>query len=331
MAGDANLSEHDAWFTNVYRTRPPDNDIERIAELGINLDLHHKVLEEELNATKPTIIIACGATPLRFLCPQTASRSDGASRIGLWKGSLLTSPRLNHPHYIVPMPHPAFILREWSERPIGVFCIARAVEERDFWLHNGTLQPLPERSLIVEPSADCVIDYLTNITDKKLQVSHDIECIKCSKKVSRSGFFPYTTSLAISPSDAISFSFWDYVKEKLAKIWRLLDLILGGNRQIGQNYLGFDCNWLEYLGFRVNENLVDDTMVMHHILFPEFEHKLQFQTFQFTRQPYYKMEGRGWKPSEKAKLMRYNALDSTVTFECYLAMMEEFKSREVGK
>jgi hypothetical protein len=65
-------------------------------------------------------------------------------------------------------------------------------------------------------------------------------------------------------------------------------------------------------------------MVAHHVLWPELPHKLEFLAMQYTREPYYKDEGRKWRPSEgKAKLMRYNCKDATVTYEVFLKELEE--------
>jgi DNA polymerase I-like protein with 3'-5' exonuclease and polymerase domains len=63
-------------------------------------------------------------------------------------------------------------------------------------------------------------------------------------------------------------------------------------------------------------------------LWPEFEHKLQFQTFQYTREPYYKDEGKLWTPKEGlAGLQLYNCKDSAVTYEIRDKQDEDFADR----
>jgi len=313
MLSEAGLT--DCWFTNCYKCRPPDNDLAKLPGLGIPLEAYEDQLWEELNETRPTLIIAAGATALGLLGgPATCGRAG--PQITKWRGSLLTCSRLGHQHFVIPISHPAFVLREWSERDISIFVLRKVREELNYFLANGKLQPLPERQLIIEPTFDDAFAFLNEIAEKKTRVSVDIEMLFRR--------FPYTVALATSPSVAMSIGFGDYEGEHGAKLWRLLDRIFRNNNQIGQNYLGFDSHWLETLGFRVNTGLVDDTMVAHHVLWPELPHKLEFLAMQYTREPYYKDEGRKWRPSEgKAKLMRYNCKDATVTYEVFLKELEE--------
>ena len=110
-------------------------------------------------------------------------------------------------------------------------------------------------------------------------------------------------------------------------IWRELDYIFREIGQIGQNYFTFDAHFLEALGFRPCLSKCQDTLIRHHILWPGLEHKLQFQTKQYTREPFYKDEGKLWSPNQKSGLMRYNALDTTVTYEIYNAQEKEFAEK----
>ncbi len=59
------------WLSNPYKTRPPDNKMDRIHELGIPTKLFLDQFWEELEHYKPTIIISCGKTPTQLLCPFT--------------------------------------------------------------------------------------------------------------------------------------------------------------------------------------------------------------------------------------------------------------------
>src|SRR5438445_3198407 len=53
-------------------------------------------------------------------------------------------------------------------------------------------------------------------------------------------------------------------------------------------------------------------------------HKLDFLGMQFTRQPYWKDDGKSWNLREgMSKLKRYNALDASVTLEVFLRQTEE--------
>ena len=108
-----------------------------------------------------------------------------------------------------------------------------------------------------------------------------------------------------------------------------MDEILQKKVIVGQNFCSFDAHWLRALGFSVNLNKIQDTLIMHHILWPGLRHKLEFIGMQYSRQPYWKEEGHSWSPRDGLdKLMNYNCLDTMVTYEAYLAMKEEFHERK---
>jgi uracil-DNA glycosylase family 4 len=325
MLKEVGFDANDVWFTNPFKSRPPDNDIKRIGELGIELSLFLDQFFEELRATKPTIIVACGKTPTNILCPETKPKKKGKNveekeGFGSWRGSLLTSPFLDWPHYVLPMYHPAFVLRNYAEREICVFILTRAHEEFTYWQTMKTLNSLPKRTLVVNPSFGESYDFLRRCVGSPQPISIDIELLR--RRV------PYTISFALSPQEAISLSLWNYQTTQLVTLWRQMDEIFSTKVQIGQNYTSFDSHWLRALGFRVNLSLVEDTLIRHHVLWPGLRHKLEFQGMQYTREPYWKEEGHTWSfrdPIEK--LMRYNALDAAVTYEVYLEQEKEFNER----
>jgi hypothetical protein len=209
-------------------------------------------------------------------------------------------------------------------------------EEYEYFKANGSIQLLPSRILVIEPTYSELLSHLLRIKydySCKLftHISVDIETIRPRKgtvynKLGHPGY-PYTIALATSPYWGISFSLWDYLPEESFRIWSLLNEILSTIPNLGQNYFSFDTHFLEALGFHINLANVQDTLIRHHILWPGLEHKLQFQTKQYTRQPFYKDEGKNWNPKYKAQLLRYNALDVVITYEIYLAQELEFNAR----
>lgn len=308
----------DVWFTNVFKVRPPDNKIARIEEYGIPSHLFVEAFVEELRTYKPTIIVATGNIPLGHLCQATRGK-DGQARIGTYRGSLLTSSLLDWPHYVIPCYHPAFILRAWEERPIAVFCLERAFEEWSYFKEHGVLKPLPIRSVILQPDIDILISILTDILEKRKRVSVDLEMYQG---------MPVVYGLAWSPTDAVSFVLTEYTDDQCVRILRILNEVLRSCKQIGQNYVSYDVTQEELLSLQPDLRLVDDTLVMHHVLWPEFPHKLEFITMQYTREPYYKDEGRKWKPKDGIrKLLHYNALDTTTTYEAIEKMEAELQIR----
>jgi hypothetical protein len=134
-------------------------------------------------------------------------------------------------------------------------------------------------------------------------------------------------ALADSAKRGVSFCLWDYTPDETVKLFRILDDLLSEVPQVGQNYFRFDSHFLEALGLRVNLSISQDTLFRHHILWPELPHKLQFQTKHYTRQPYYKDEGKFGSPKNKIPWMKYNVMDACVTKEIYLQQELEFADR----
>ena len=329
MLAEAGFRTSEVWFTNPIKTRPPNNKIDRLDELGIPTKMFLDQFWEELEHYKPTIIVSCGKTPTQLLCPFTKPKriikkqDEKKDGFGHWRGSLLTSPFITWPHYVIPIYHPAFVLRQYSEREICIFILQRAHEELMYYQQKKALQPLPIRSITTSPSFDIASTFLQRCIASPNPISVDIELLR--RKV------PYTISFAISPSEAISLSFWNYPPNELTQLWRKMDAIFQTKWQIGQNYTTFDAHWLRALGFSVNLNLVHDTLVRHHILWPGLRHKLEFQTLQYTREIYYKEEGHSWTPKAGIdKLMRYNCLDTLVTYEIYNEQSKEFAERKAA-
>lgn len=331
MLREAGIQPDQVCFTNPYKVRPPNNDLTLLPSLGIPLDLFERQFIEEVNTYKPTIIICAGATSMRLLCPQTGIRKHNKTDypIGKWRGSLLTSPFLTYPHYVIPVQHPAFILREWSERQVSVMLYERALEEWTYVHKNGQLNPLPQRTLITNPPYAELFAELKRISDTRQRVSVDIELLwlRPVKKFNiPSKRLVYTIALATSPSWAVSFCFWDYSVNQLQYLFPLLQRILTNNKQIGQNYITFDCSWLSTIGLKPDVNLVDDVMVKHHVLYIEMPHNLAFMTMQFTRENYYKDEARAfYAGGDKNVLLRYNAKDSCLAYEIETWLEEEMK------
>jgi uracil-DNA glycosylase family 4 len=327
MLSEVGFNATDTWFTNPYKTRPPENDIKRIGEIGIGLNLFIDQFFEELRNSRPTIIVACGKTPTNLLCPETKPKHKGKNNedkegFGSWRGSLLKSPLLDWDHYVIPIYHPAFVLRQYSEREICVFILQRAYEEFDFWKKNGKLNPLPKLSITTQPSFGVAYDFLRRCIHSPDPVAVDIELLR--RKV------PYTIALAINPTEAMSISFWNYKPNECVILWRLLDTILSSKTMIMQNGTSFDSHWLRALGFSVNLEKIEDTLIRHHVLWPGLRHKLEFQGMQYTRLPYWKEEGKVWSLREGLdSLMRYNCMDTLGDYQIFIEQEKEFEERKI--
>lgn len=315
----------DAGISDYYVTcRRPDTE---------HLDAY-AILENNLNTYKPPIIITLEEAG-KFLCPVLTPKpkkgavGDDDSEISKYCGSLLTSKLLNYPHYIIPTYSPDSIVADWSLRDIVTSLdLGKAKSELDYFRANGRLEPLPERTLKYEMEFDEVLWNLDNFRTASL-LSNDIETVYPHAKsiFKPHPGYPITIGLAPSKSYGISFNlFWPTLAQTV-KLWKILDRLLWEIPSLGQNFFNFDSCFYDALGFRIDLSRVKDTLLRHHILWPELSHKLQFQTRQYTREPFYKDEGKRWSMKDMKGLRRYNCLDVCCTFEIFEEQEKEFNER----
>lgn len=305
-----------------------------VASRAPDLDDHHSyaIIENEINHYHPTIILPLGDAGKHFcsvLRTKPKKGEEEKTELDKYAGSLLTSDLIKYPHYIIPTYTPDKIVQDWSLRDITVSLdLGKAKDELDYFRKNGKLQELPKRELKFDLSFGETIAYLDYFRTKNL-LSIDIESIYTNMK---SAFYPHpgypiSIGIADSPNLGVSFNLWWEDPDKNILLWRKLNEVLKNATNLGQNYFNFDFPRLDSLGFGIDSAKIQDTLIRHHILWPELPHKLQFQTKQYTREPYYKDEGKRWSSKELKSLRRYNCLDVCVTFEVYLRQEEEFNER----
>jgi len=247
-----------------------------------------------------------------------------------YAGSLLESPSLKYPHYCIPLYGPDRYVQDWAERNVSTYIDLQKIKsEFEYWQTHGYLQKLTERKMLYgDLSLDAVLQFVNTCRNSKL-VSVDIETVYPRSK---SAFYPHpgypvTIGLANSATNAISFILFRDDPAENRTLWRSLYDLFANTPIHGQNFFNFDALFLNALGFTVDLSKVQDTLIRHHILWPELSHKLQFMTRQYTREPYYKDEGHGWSIKYMDKLRRYNCLDVCVTYEIWEAQDEEVKQR----
>lgn len=285
----------------------------------------------QIETHRPTIIVPLDDTILNYLVPETTQQKEKNSSMVKWAGSILTCPFITHNHYIIGSHAPDWVTNNWKYKEIqGFIDYGHVKEEYEYWKKNGRLNPLPQRTLITEPAFDSLIDYLNSCFNLRY-ISHDIETIRPKAKssyhmVGHPGYW-YTSAIARSPLDAISFAIWDYTPDQQLLLVRLLDKLFYTVPQIGQNYFTFDSHHMRSCGMRICLDKCQDTLIRHHVLWPSLEHKLQFLTKQYTREPFYKDEGKHWSSRQKRQLLVYNAKDAAVTYEVWEGQELEFNDR----
>jgi hypothetical protein len=298
---------------------------------SIRNDIHSK-----LNSYQPKIILAVDAAGGKLcneLIPRRQGKSydpDEDSEISKYCGSLLRSPHLNYPHYVIPIIHPTSVNQQYKLRDQLLLDLVKVAYELQYIKERGDLQPLPIRTLITEFSCFDELLYIIDSMGSSEYISNDIETTflkKDSTYYGRTPGYPVVIALANSQNYAISFEFFRETPAATRELWLHLDNLFQSCITIGQNFHNFDSFYYEYCGFEFPEEHISDTLIRHHILWPELPHKLQYMTRQYTREPYYKDEGQGWSLKNMKNLKLYNAKDAAVTYEVWLAQEDEFRER----
>lgn len=307
MLSRAGVNRSEVYVTNVVKIRPPNNDLKRLEEYGKTIEDYLPQLFEEINAIKPNAILALGNVPLYHL--------TGKNGITNYRGSILNSPTTGIK--VIPTFHPANLLRtkedggvfKYSARAYMQLDINRAVSESQF----KALQ-LPERHIQIIRDSHGLYKFLESYKNHK-RFGLDIETIKTIPSciaISPASHFGVSIQLVNLPGTGYEIS-----RRELAEMHYLLAKFLESGREfIGQNFK-FDQQKIEYiLGMKI-KNLYADTMLFSKWVNSEFPASLAFLTSVYTKEPFYKDEGKefvlGKNPIEQ--LFNYNGKDACVLHE----------------
>lgn len=303
----AGLLRAEVYITNVVKVRPgqDDNDISPYFTGKGFTDLGKTWVErlrEELAALPANVFVPMGNTALFALTGQ----------LGITKRRGSVYPCTIIPgRKVIPTIHPAATL--YAERNF----FDRYLITEDFKKvaqHQNTRElKLRQRNLIIRPSIEQALFFLHDARQKKY-VAFDIETV--SDQVSCIAF-------ATSPSEAMSITPGDYTVERAATLWRAVEDILSDETVTkgGQNLI-FDIQFLfESLGILTHGPL-QDTMIAHHVLYPDLRKGLDVLTSIYTNEPYYKDEGKIWSPkfvghAGADSFRLYNAKDAVVIPEIW--------------
>jgi hypothetical protein len=300
-----------------YTSRCPDTDVKGFVDtVG------------KLNHYKPPLVCVLGYAADAFLA-ELKTKDEGKPPMQKWAGSLLTSPQLTYPHYCVPLYDPQACMGDWTERNITTYIdLQKLRDELAHFKKFNTLRPLPERTLIYHDIPfDELISYIERFSNSQF-ISNDIENPTYKTEIYKPHpGYPFLLGLADSPNFGISFRLFRDSPSENRKLWRSLDSLYKKVTLIGQNFFNYDALFHNALGFNLDLSRVQDTLIRHHILWPELSHKLQFLTRQYTREPYYKDDGHSWTMKSLGKYRRYNAMDACVTYEVWQGQEEEFNDK----
>ncbi len=308
----AGIARAEVYITNLSRKRL-ENDRESIlwSSKG-GLTSYGKEcaakLKEELEGISANVIITLGNAPMDALC--------GKRGITKWRGSILESILLPG-RKIIPTIHPAsvsygdFFARYYIKEDLD-----RALFESEF----SDIR-LEHRNYIIRPSVQDATDYIDKLWRDKKTVSWDIETI--GGEVSCLSFAP-------NQYEAMSVPVANYSPSNEAAVWKSISRLLDDpdTPKLGMNLI-FDTQFVLAHNRIQTRGYIDDIMIAHHILYPDFPKGLDFLvSFNGRGEPYYKDEGKQWKLAQIKdwdQFWTYNAKDSTHAFIVWDAIKDKIK------
>jgi uracil-DNA glycosylase family 4 len=258
--------------------------------------------KQELVAAQPNVIIALGEWPLRFL--------TGQSGIRKFQGSILhLLPTFDNENAkVVPVQHPREIFKAYEAFYYTPIYLKRAMELRDVF------GPFREKIHIeIATGYQTVYNYLKANSNEPFIVA-DIET-----------YFNMISCIGLSLGDdsaiVIPFLENDISVVELGEICKLLQKAFNHFPYVNQN-VEFDHTRLERFGFEI-PNVLGDTMLNASLIYPELPKNLGFLNSLYTNIPYFKDEGKSYRPSKQLYL--YCGKDCISVRRIFKSQNEELK------
>ena len=346
MLHDAGLNRSEILCTNVVNKRPPKNELGRLfapyskeafTHRGLNptpaIMSELSRLRDQLTRFPRTLIIALGNWSLWSMsdtCGIQLKKYEGYGSVreptGIisWRSSQIYTTTLPQRTKLLPIIHPAAILREWKWRQTTVQDLRRVHNVKD-WEPKRIDIRIPQSYNEIEEWFAPILARVAK--GEKIALANDIETFK-RRFISVIGFgyggfnvkgsamvIPFIK--ATGPSGAREFSSWWEPKTE-ARILRLLRHILTHpNIGIeGQNYL-YDIQYIiKWLGIEPRCDF--DTMLAQHLLFPGVPKSLDFLSSLYCfYHRYWKEDGKDWDlKGDVMQFLLYNGEDCLRTAEC---------------
>ena len=306
------ISISDCFQTNVIHEPPPGGNFAAVLTKAHQVTYLRGVLQlkADLESVRPNVVVALGGHALRAL----------SNKVGIdkWRGSILEGS-LVKPTKIVGTYNPAYALRVYEAKAIMEIDFRRVLEESESPELN-----LPVREYILNPEPAVRQRWVEIMLDAEW-LSIDIECwldeATGKWKLACVAFSDRPDRVLVIHNDS---------EDARRCIRTLVEAPMKKIYQNGQ----FDVTVLREEGYNV-VNTAWDTMYAHHCILAEsasgedeystlrgkkktsvFKKGLGFQTSIYTREPFYKDDGKLWKETNDLKMFwLYNGRDAAVTHE----------------
>jgi DNA polymerase I-like protein with 3'-5' exonuclease and polymerase domains/uracil-DNA glycosylase len=323
---EVGLMRSQAFITNVARERPSGNEIdswiawkvrERTPEHKLidglsvlpQIVFGRELLHKEVKACKPDVVVAFGNLALWALTGQWGIRK--------WRSSVMQCKIGDHLFKVIPVMHPAAVLREQPMRRLLVHDLRRAKVE----LERGPLVRVPPWRFTIRPTFAQAIGFLD---DLKARLDRAADQIRLSGDIETRAGHTACLGIATSRHDAICIPFmcverptgyWT-LDEETEIVWRLQPILAHPKASWTWQNGAYDHQY-EYRWHFVLPGLGWDTMLAHHAMFSTDPKALDYLSSLYCDyHRFWKEDGRHWDPSKpEDEYWRYNCEDCVRTFE----------------
>jgi uracil-DNA glycosylase len=274
-------------LTNVFPCRPPDNKLtywcSNKKEAGSDYPLpflksgnyiqreflvHIDRLVDEIKQIRPNLVLCLGNTACWALLKQTT--------ISKIRGTVTWSSLVNAK--VLPTYHPSAVLQNWSLRTIVLQDFAKAKREALFPEIRR-----PERWVTINPTIDDIYCWAER---PARMYAVDIETVR--GQISMVGFARARDDALVIPFiNEDGSSYWATHEDEVRAWGMVKELLERPMPKLFQNGL-FDLSYLVPMGIRP-QNCTEDTMLLHHSLFPEMRKGLDFLGSVYTDEVAWKL------------------------------------------
>ena len=284
--------------------------------------LHERYLPDlfrvhgEIISARPTLVVAAGSTAcwavlratnigsirgtvseaVRLATPAGAGTGPGvAGRCeGVVGAEAATAKGLTKGFKVLPTFHPAAVLYSWANRPIMVMDLMKAKRESEFPEIRR-----PARQVLISPTLEEMREWINQtLAQAPKSLSVDIET--AAGQITCIGFGRSRTNAMVVPFWNPNFpagSYWPSLAAE-CEAWRLVELLLQSKiPKLFQNGM-YDLQYITKMGLKVSACL-EDSMLLHHSLFPEMKKGLGFLGSVYTNEPAWKLMRAGKADTEK--------------------------------
>lgn len=297
MCRKAGLKRDDLTLFNVLPVRPPNNvfPTDSAARSYISEEAARAVIAHCVEHHLRPLLDSRPWERVDLLGDKALVACTGlAGGIFQWRGSPVTLVGDIKPRAI-PILHPAYLMRDQNMIPVAVNDLKKSCV-------------IPPEYYNLTPTLEDLRAFTAT------EFAFDIESTPGTTNITMIG-------LAASPFRVMVVPFsGSYIPE-------LKRIFANAKRVVGQNSEQFDLPMLAANGIRVNDSCENfDTMLAHHLLFPDFPHDLQFISSQFTNKPAV------WKSGDKTADGYWEwrcARDTDVTLQIFRQLLPMLKMEKL--